>query len=200
MRRATALRHLATVAAECQRASDLGHGADFALRAAYAFGDLLDGAGDVAVVEIAFVLRLPPCQVTWLADPPDCRYLVHVLRLDKVPVAWYWRPEAWPAGNHLIRRPVRFWSAEAGIDEQVLRALSQGDAEPLRLPTPPPEQERQQLATELAASLTHLQATQDSYWARDWRREHRGDGSYPENHLWNAVQGYLELLSAGDTR
>ncbi|WP_444544045.1 DUF7711 family protein [Planomonospora parontospora] len=26
------------------------------------------------------------------------------------------------------------------------------------------------------------------------RREHRGSGRRPEDHLWEAVQGYLDLL------
>lgn len=27
-------------------------------------------------------------------------------------------------------------------------------------------------------------------------RSHRGDGRYPEDHLWQAVDGYLDLLDA----
>ena len=34
------------------------------------------------------------------------------------------------------------------------------------------------------------------YWDTDWRREHRGMGRYPENELWEAVEGYLDILSA----
>lgn len=30
----------------------------------------------------------------------------------------------------------------------------------------------------------------------DWRREHRGMGRYPEHELWEAVAGYLDLLSS----
>jgi hypothetical protein len=33
-------------------------------------------------------------------------------------------------------------------------------------------------------------------WDHDWRREHRGYGRYPENDLWDAVEGYLDLLDA----
>jgi hypothetical protein len=35
-----------------------------------------------------------------------------------------------------------------------------------------------------------------SYWDYDWRRENRGGGRYPEHELWEAVQGYLDLLDA----
>lgn len=33
-------------------------------------------------------------------------------------------------------------------------------------------------------------------WERDWRRENRGNYRYPENVLWEAVEGYLDLLDA----
>jgi hypothetical protein len=33
-----------------------------------------------------------------------------------------------------------------------------------------------------------------TYWY--WRREHRGFGRYPEHHLWEAVEGYLDLYDA----
>ncbi len=51
-------------------------------------------------------------------------------------------------------------------------------------------------------------------WARRWlicarsatstgimagRREHRGYGRYPENELWDAVEGYLDLLDAASS-
>ena len=32
-----------------------------------------------------------------------------------------------------------------------------------------------------------------------WRREHRGYGRYPENELWDAVEGYLDLLDASQS-
>lgn len=38
-----------------------------------------------------------------------------------------------------------------------------------------------------------------SYWDHDSRREHRGSGRYPEHHLWEAVQGYLDLYDAAES-
>jgi len=35
-----------------------------------------------------------------------------------------------------------------------------------------------------------------SYWDHRWRSAHRGSGTYPENHLWDAIHGYLDLLEA----
>ena len=33
-------------------------------------------------------------------------------------------------------------------------------------------------------------------FSKRWRRENRGGGRYPEHELWEAVQGYLDLLDA----
>ncbi|MFC5000687.1 hypothetical protein ACFPIJ_22965 [Dactylosporangium cerinum] len=43
-------------------------------------------------------------------------------------------------------------------------------------------------------SLAHLRRVEAGYWERDWRFAHRDNGVYPENHLWEAVSGYLDLL------
>jgi hypothetical protein len=37
-----------------------------------------------------------------------------------------------------------------------------------------------------------------NYWDYDWRRANRGGGRYPEHELREAVEGYLDLLDAGD--
>jgi hypothetical protein len=38
-------------------------------------------------------------------------------------------------------------------------------------------------ARELALSLAHLRETEARYYDHDWRREHKGDGYYPEHTL-----------------
>jgi hypothetical protein len=144
---------------------------------------------------VVFVLNLPPDELTWCAQPQSCAGLPHLLQIDKAPVDGYWRPALWPVSNHLIDRPLRIWSV-AGPDVAALDALERGDAETLRLPAPTATEAREQLATELAASLTHLRRVEAAYWEREWRTEHRGLGVYPENHLWDAVHGYLDLLAA----
>lgn len=53
-----------------------------------------------------------------------------------------------------------------------------------------------QLAGDLAVALGRLRAVHACYWDQEWRREHRGSGRYPEHHLWEAVQGYLDLYDA----
>jgi hypothetical protein len=45
-------------------------------------------------------------------------------------------------------------------------------------------------------AVVHLREVRDKYWDRDWRRAHRGPGRYPENTLWEAAEGYFDLLDA----
>jgi hypothetical protein len=49
---------------------------------------------------------------------------------------------------------------------------------------------------ELEVALSRLRSVHASYWDYDWRRANRGGGRYPEHELWEAVQGYLDLLDA----
>lgn len=62
--------------------------------------------------------------------------------------------------------------------------------------TASPTQLRQRIEAELDRALAQLRVISQEYWDRDWRGEHRGGGRYPENHLWDAVDGYLNLLDA----
>lgn len=100
-----------------------------------------------------------------------------------------------PVWNHQIRGPVRFWSLD-GPDESVLRALAERRHTDLPRITADQTELREQTAAELASALARLRAAHGSYWERDWRREHRGNGRYPEHHLWDTVHGYLDLLDA----
>lgn len=194
MRHETALRRLRTIAERCQQASGLWVDEPF-LVGAYVFGTVLEARAEVDVVQMAFVLNLPPDDLTWRAQPPSCASVPRLLEIDKAPVQWYWRPAQWPVSNHVIDRPLRIWSL-VGPDTEALDALDRGDVEPHRLPAPTSADAREQLATELAASLAHLRHVQDRYWDRDWRSAHHGSGIYPETHLWDAAHGYLDLLNA----
>ncbi len=197
MRHETAVRRLHLVAERCQRASGLWDDEPF-LAGANAFGHVLRPRTDVPVVQIAFVLNLPADELTWCAQPQSCAGLPHLLEIDKAPVEWYWRPAVWPVANHLIRRPLRVWSLD-GPDTTALDALQRGEAEDLRMPAPTAAQQHEQLTHELAASLAHLRRVEAGFWERDWRSAHRGSAVYPENHLWDAVHGYLDLLGATQT-
>ena len=84
-----------------------------------------------------------------------------------------------------------------GIHSEALDALAERRAEPFRLAEPDVTEQTEQAARELAVSAAHLRSVRDRYWDdRGWRREHRGGGRYPEHHLWEAADGYLDLLDA----
>jgi hypothetical protein len=162
---------------------------------AYVFGDLIERPAEVEFVQMAFVLDVDPGEVAWGIRPSSLDALAYWLEIDKGAVGWFWRPSAWPVANHYIVRPLRVWSG-AGPDDDALDALERGAADDLRVPAPGAAELREQLGVELEASLAHLRRVSGGYWERDWRREHRGSGRYPENHLWDATSHYLELLDA----
>lgn len=162
---------------------------------AYVFGEVLEGADPIDRLEVAFVLNLPPEEVRWKAHPQGADWLIDVLRLDKGGYRYYWRSRHDPVWNHHIRGPVRFWSVD-GADEEVLTALSERRFDDLTRATAEPAEVRARATTELDAALARLWDVHRNYWERDWRREHRGNYRYPENELWEAVDGYLDLLEA----
>lgn len=193
---ANAVRRLRTIAESCQELMRFPVDEPI-LHSAYAFGAVLEGTGDQDFVQVAFVLDVPTDELTWGTRPSSYAWLSHQLRLDRTPVDSYWRPAAWPVSNHVVSRPMRIWSTD-GVDDGALDALGRGEADSFRLPAPSREELAEQLATELDASLVHLKRVRDGFWKRDWRAEHKGDGIYPEQHLWDAVHGYLDLLEASE--
>lgn len=162
---------------------------------AYVFGDILEpGVDTIELVEVAIVLDQPAHDVPWQALPPGHNGLVHTLELEKIPVSCYWRPAEWPVWNHVIDRPVRVWSHESGTDDDAISALARAAAEPYRIPAPSAAEAATQREIERDAGLAYLRAIVDSYHEPGWRRDHKRLGIYPEDHLWNAAYGYLDLL------
>lgn len=201
MRRATAVRRLRTIAERCRQVCSLwepGSG----LIAVDVFGSVLDQPeedGSVEVIQLALVVHHDPDEVTWGCRPPTFSGLPYVLELEKAPVDWYYRPAARPVGNHRIVRPLPIWTREGGVQEESLAALAAGREEELdrlREPAPRPAVLQRQLREELEATAARLQRVRDQYWTRRWRQAHHAAGGYPENHLWDAVNGYLDLLAA----
>jgi hypothetical protein len=166
------------------------------VREAYVFGDVLRGADPLEAAEVVLVLNLPPEEVIWESTPEGTLWLADYLRLSKGGFAYFWRSHRDPVSNHYIRGPVRFWSCAEGIDEDVLRALAERRFDDLPRVRSSPQAERGQLSGELEVALSRLRSVHASYWEYGWRRENRGGGRYPEHVLWEAVQGYLELLDA----
>jgi hypothetical protein len=162
---------------------------------AYAFGDVLRGGDPLECVEVVLVLNLPPQDVVWGSSPHGTVWLADRLRLSKGGLCYWWRSHLDPVWNHHVQDLVRFWSHD-GPDEEVLQVLAERRFGDLPRQAPSPRARREQVADELDAALSHLRAVHASYWDYDWRREHRGLGRYPENELWEAVDGYLELRDA----
>ncbi|WP_194905807.1 DUF7711 family protein [Catenulispora rubra] len=197
MRHNTAVRRLRTIAEDCDKLGSLVDGED-GIVALYTFGPLLDRPGeDLDAVNVALVVGLPADELPWGVEPPGCTALAHLLRLDKTPVLKRWRPAEWPVTNHEIRRPMPVWSREDGVQTAALDALAERRAEPFRLAGADDDMLAEQISRELETSTAHLRAVRDRYWDDvDWRRSQRHDGRYPEDHLWQAVDGYLDLLDA----
>ena len=195
MRFDTAVDRLHKIADAC---SDVSRYRD-ELSAAYVYGDILTGA-DVEVVQVALAVDLPPEELPWRAEPAGLRGLAEVLRLDRAPVRWVWRPAGEPVANHAIAGPVRFWSRTGGADGDVIELLRARRLDDLPREAFDVEVAAQQLARDQQRALRHLREVTEHYWESSWRREHKGGGIYPEDHLWRAVQGYLDLLDVSDGR
>jgi len=166
---------------------------------AYVYGELLDAPPTLERVALALVVDLPLEEVTWLAHPAAPEAAVSLLRFDKYPITWRWRPLAWPVWNHEIVGPVRFWSVKDGADEATLDALAQRALDSMERSLPKDEETfLAQLRIERDAAKNHLASVVDSYHDRDWRKGHKGFGVYPEDHLWWETRGFLDLDEAVD--
>jgi hypothetical protein len=121
-----------------------------------------------------------------------------VLELDKAPIDWFFWPDATPVGNHVVEGAVRVWDREDGVDTEALDAIAAGRPDEFRLSPPGEARRRQHVTDDLDTALRHLRYLRDHYWQRTWRGDHHAAGMAPENHLWDAVHGYLDLLDAGD--
>jgi len=194
MRYRRAVEKLQILAEACESVKNWPPGDPFLVEA-YVFGDVLDGADPLDAVEVALVLNLPPQDVPWESNPHGTSWLADRLRLGKGGFVYWWRSCLAPVENHRIRGPVRFWSCD-GPDERVLEALAQKRFDELARQVPSARSRVELMAGELDTALDHLRAVHASYWDREWRSEHRGDGRYPEHQLWEAVQGYLDVLAA----
>lgn len=159
-------------------------------------GEVADGADPLDAVQVAVAINLSPEEVPWESSPEGTDWLANELRLSKGGFLYFWRSHLDPIWNHYIRGPVRIWSVDDGPDEQALTALEARDFGSLKRLIPEPADGRLQLREDLGAALAHLREVRDKYWDHGWRRGQRGYGRYPENELWEAVEGFLDLVDA----
>lgn len=194
MKRSTAISRLSEVADGLERAKAWSGPR---VVAGYVFGAMLDPTLDVERLQLALVVDEPVEVVPWMSRPRHLEALASLLRFDKLPIWWWWRPSAWPVWNHEITSPVCFWSAIAGSNQGVFDALTTGRDDKLEFVKPAhAEQLIEQLVVERHVGRRHLTETVAGFYDRDWRREHTGDGVYPADHLWWATSGYLDLDNA----
>lgn len=197
MKRSTAIGHLVEMATEASemldlRDTDIG----WPLEELWVTGDLLTDAPTLDAGSVVLMLDVPPEEAPWLALNPAGEWVGDRLRLGKRPMRWCYRPVAWPVWNHEHRRLVRFWTAAGGLDEEVISALRDRRPGELTIVEPTPGALAEWLRDELEVSRRHLRETLDRYWDREWRREHKGFGVYPEEHLWRAASAVADMTDA----
>ena len=195
MRYAQAVKKLRRLARACGRVGVWPPWEEPFLVEMYAFGAVVEGADPLEVVQVAGVINLPPAKVLWNSSPYGTQQLANDLRLGDGGYEYRWRSHLDPVWNHYIQGPVRIWS-RAGAEEATLDALAKRRFDDLRRLVPDPAEQQRQLLAEVDAAQRRLRRVRDRYWDREWRREHKGPGQHPENELWEAVSGYLELLEA----
>lgn len=191
MKRSTAIGRLGDI---CEGLDRVKQWAAVSVTAGYLYGALLDGDDNLEYVSIALVVDEPAERVPWMSRPAHLEAMAKLMRLDKLPVVWRWRPAEWPVWNHQIHRAGCFWSREGGLDQTVIDALTSRVTDGLRLAHPAdPDGVRRQVEIERATARTHLADVTAKFDDREWRRDHTGDGSYPEDTLWAAGAGFIDL-------
>ncbi|HLY81461.1 MAG TPA: hypothetical protein VKQ71_00680 [Acidimicrobiales bacterium] len=161
-------------------------------------GELLDGPEELDALAMILMLDEPVDELPWLALHASGEWVGERLRLTKLPIAWAYRPAVYPAWNARYQRVLRFWSAKAGPDREVIEQLSQRRLDRLPIVTPAPEELAVQLEVELEACRRYLGQVLEDYWDDGWRRRHRGFGVDPEDHLWRAAMAVHEIGDALD--
>ncbi len=194
MKNSTAMNRLTVVVDGLDRVAQWP---DTTVTAAFVFGTALNANADLDRIDVALVVAEAPEVVPWMSRPAHLEALAAVLRFPKLPVSWQWRPEEWSVWNHEIDRAVRVWAATGGRDPRVLDALAAGELDSVTIEEPAGTDElRAELLIERDVGRRHLATVTESFHDKDWRRAHRGDGVYPEDHLWWATAGFLDLDDA----
>ncbi len=193
MKRSTAIRHLEQLAAEATRHAEVWPESVHP-ESMWIADDILDAPDMLDVVTILVRVDVPVEELTWRAINPVEYAIADSLRLPKLPIWQHGRPSAWPAWNAENHRVRRFWHIEEGIDGEVIETLRNGN--PIDPIAVAPHVFIEQMRTEYEVSRTHLNSILDEYWEYPWRREHKGFGIHPEDHLWRAAYGLQQIEEA----
>jgi hypothetical protein len=198
MKRATAVGHLAEMAEVASERRQLRESSVFRwpLEQLWVAGDLLGPSTAPETSTVVLVLDLPAEQLPWLALDPDAEAVGEALRLGKRPLQWCYRPLTWPVWSHQHRRLARFWTASEGVDHGAIDALRASTLDQVPIVEPAGADLAHQLRIELEVSRRHLRSVLDRYWDHQWRREHKGGGASPEDHLWRAATAVQDIEGA----
>jgi hypothetical protein len=159
-------------------------------------GELLAGPDELETTAIILLLDEPADELPWLALHASGEWIGDQLRLTKLPVMWFYRPAVYPAWNAQYARVLRFWSAKSGPDHEAIEHLRERRFDQLRLVEPTAAELVDQLEVELEACRRRLHEVIERYWDEDWRRQHKGFGVHPEDHLWRAAEAVRQIEAA----
>ena len=77
-----------------------------------------------------------------------------------------------------------------------MTALTESHVDQVSVVEPSDAEFSAQLLDELTRSRAHLRGVLEHFWDDGWRRDHRGSGVYPEDHLWRAARALVEIEDA----
>ncbi len=193
MKRSTALGHIDHIAAEATRYAEV-QPEGWPLESIWIADDILNAPETLDVVTMLLCVDVPVEDLTWQALNRVEVAIAETMGMDKAPIWRHGRPSAWPAWNAQNRRVRRFWHITEGTDTEIIETLRQGKAiEPLAVE---PHVFIEQMQTEHGVSRAHLHHVLDEYWDHQWRKEHKGYGIHPEDHLWRAAYGLRQIEEA----
>jgi len=193
VKRSTAVRHLAEIAAEATaQLSFRGTSIGWPLEELWVAGDFLSGS-EVDDGVILLRLVMPRAELPWLALHQKGEWVGEHLRLGKRPFSWWYRSIEDPPWNVEHRRVVRVWSASGGVDADVLESLKTESGATMTVVEPDDVEVGAHLERDLVIAKDHLREVVTSYWDRGWRQEHRPQ---PDDHLWRAASAVCTIEGA----
>ncbi|WP_432544298.1 DUF7711 family protein [Kineococcus sp. SYSU DK002] len=200
MKWTTAVRTLEEVADRCAHVSRQPAGiVRLRVEEAWVFGALLgprrDVLEDAGAVRVALVTNAEEADCAHGAQPPAAGHWLAASGLATRPVTLTFRSARAPVWNHLVDRPVRFWTVGDGTDHEVLGQLRAGDGEGLRPDPPTPAELAARLDRELAVSLGALGRAAREYDEQRWAP---GAPTRRADALADVALGYLDLRAARD--
>ena len=193
MKRSTAVGHIEHIAAEATRYAEMQPEA-WPLESIWIADEILDAPDTLDVVTTLLLVDVPVEDLTWRALNRVEVAIAETMRMDKGPIWRHGRPSAWPAWNAENRRVRRFWHITEGTDMGVIETLRQGN--PIEPVAVEPHEFIEQMQTEYIVSRSHLRTVLDEYWKQAWRKDHKGYGIHPEDHLWRAAYGLEQIEDA----